>query len=136
MRTPGQDDRAECRRKLAAYLAADDWPEPAPPPPAGEPCPVGTAADLDMRPAPDPHNGGITPGYRPDPEPGAVDPAEIGGLRAATARLTVDVGRLKGETWELAGEVLSLRRQIDGGGNGGPGTESGGRRPAARRPDA
>lgn len=134
MQTPGQDDRAECRRKLAAYLAAR-WPDPPPPLP-GDPCPVGTAADLDMRPAPDPWNGGITPGYRPPPDPDRVDPAEVDGLRAAAARLTVDVGRLKAETWELAGEVISLRRPGNGGGDGTAGPESGGRRPAARRPDA
>lgn len=118
MATVGQDDRAaECRRMmvmLAGYLDPARWPDEPPPPPGDGPCPRGTVADLDMAPAPDPWNGGITPGWRPPPD-GAVDPAEVEGLRAQAARLGIDlrdrIDRLRAENWELAVALATVEQR-------------------------
>lgn len=97
---------------LAAYLDPARWPEARPPlPPQPDDPP-----DPDMPPGPQPHNGGITPGYVPPDAGGAVDPADVEGLRLQAARLAGEVGRLRRENWELARWLADVER--NGGGNG------------------
>lgn len=52
------------RSMLAAWLKANAKPKPPPVFGPGR-CPVGSVKDLPLRPGPQGHNGGITPGFKP-----------------------------------------------------------------------
>lgn len=113
----------ERRRLLWDYLAT--FPEK--PGPVGLPRTVqGTVADLPMAPGPQPHNGGITPGYEPprhagdaatlaDVERAVGDAADNVAMEGEEGRRRLEdkVRELKSENWDMALLIARLKLRLE-----------------------
>ncbi len=98
-------DLERARAQLREWIARHTPVAPVPPF-EPSPCPVGTAADLPMLPGPQPHNGGITPGYRPARP--ADDPATVADLKALAAGVRAVLGELEARIDAAEDAVVDL----------------------------